>query len=41
MVQETISYYEHNDINVYDLFIDVSKIFDQINYCKYFQDIKC
>ncbi len=37
MVQETISYYVHNGINVYGLLLDASKAFDQVNYCKPFR----
>ncbi len=38
MVQETIYYYVHNDINVYGLLLDTSKAFanDQVIYCKTF-----
>ncbi len=36
-MQEIISYYVHNSTNVYGLYLDASKAFDQVNYCNVFR----
>ncbi len=34
VVNETINYYNFNKTNVHMLFLDVSKVFDRVRYCK-------
>ncbi len=34
MVQETSSYYVHNQSNVYELRLNASNAFDHVTYCK-------
>ncbi len=38
-VQETISYYVNNEINVYSLMLDASQAFDHVNYSKLFRTL--
>ncbi len=37
IVHEAISYYVHDESNVYGLMLDASKAFDLVNYCKLFR----
>jgi hypothetical protein len=36
IIKETISYYTHNQSSVYCTFLNVTKAFDRVQYCKLF-----
>ena len=36
VLKETIAYYTHNGSPVYSVFLDATKAFDRVNYCKLF-----
>ncbi len=38
-MNETINYYKCNTSNVYVLFLDATKPFDIVNYCKLFHEL--
>ena len=37
MIRETVSYFVNKDTKVYGLFLDATKAFDRVNYCKLFR----
>ena len=37
ILKEAISYYSHNNNSVYCVFLDATKAFDRVNYCKLFR----
>ncbi len=39
ILNETVSYYNFNHTNVYAVFIDASKAFDCVQYCKLFNEL--
>ncbi len=39
ILNETVSYYNFNHTNVYAVFLDVSKVFDRVQYCKVFNEL--
>ena len=39
IMNETISYYNFNHTNVYAVFLDASKAFDHVQYCKLFNEL--
>ncbi len=39
MLNETVSYYNYNYTNVYAVFLDASKAFDHVQYCKLFNEL--
>ena len=38
VLKETIAYYTHNGSPVYSVFLDATKAFDRVNYCKLFDE---
>ncbi len=39
ILNETVSYYNVNHNNVYAIFLDASKAFDHVQYCKLFNEL--
>ncbi len=39
ILNETVSYYNFNHTNVYAVFLDASKAFDRVQYCKLFNEL--
>ncbi len=39
ILNETVSYYNFNHTNVYAVFLDASKAFDHVQYCKLFNEL--
>ncbi len=39
ILNETVSYYTFNHTNVYAVFLDASKAFDHVQYCKLFTEL--
>ncbi len=39
ILNETVSYYNFNRVNVYAVFLDASKAFDCVQYCKLFNEL--
>ena len=41
VLKETISYYSHNDSSAFCTFLNASKAFDRVRYCKLFRILIC
>ncbi len=39
ILNETVSYYNFNHTNVYSVFLDASKVFGRVQYCKLFNEL--
>ncbi len=39
ILNKTVSYYNFNHCNVYAVFLDASKAFDHVQYCKLFNEL--